>query len=70
MGDYTMDDSLGNVFIVEVTTRDGQMLTSQVDLQRDDPRRTLNYDQIVAKFQDCAQFAVNPIAQAAHQIGG
>ncbi len=59
---YSIDDSLGQAGIVEVTTTAGQRLERRVERPLGFPPRELSDTQLEAKFRDCAAHAANPVA--------
>ncbi|MFI5266508.1 MAG: MmgE/PrpD family protein [Chloroflexota bacterium] len=58
---YAIDGSLGTGGIVELTTSGGQALEAKVARALGHPPRELSWEQLVAKFRDCAQHALQPV---------
>ena len=59
---YAIDDSLGTGGIVELTTAAGQVLEAKVERALGHPPRELSWEQLAAKFRDCAGHALQPVA--------
>lgn len=53
-----IDYSVSNLQTIEVTLRGGEVLKAPVG----DKRRPLGYEQLAAKFRDCAQYAARPVS--------
>jgi len=60
--DYSIDESLNQSAIVEVTTKRGQTLRQRVDNPLGSAEHPMSYEQIVAKFKDCAKHSVRPLS--------
>ncbi len=58
---YTIDAELGSSGIVLLSTADGRRLESRADTPLGDLANPMSYEQIVAKFLDCARYAAQPI---------
>lgn len=56
--DCSIDSALGRSAVLEVTTQSGDSYNVRVDRAS-----TVNYDQLIAKFLDCAQYAARPISR-------
>ena len=69
---YAVDESLGRGGVVELTTTAGGKLEARVERALGHPPRELSYEQLVAKFRDCARHALHPVAvdQALELIAG
>lgn len=63
-----VDSPLGSWAEVAVHLGDGRTLARRVDVPKGDPRRPLSWDEIAAKFQDCASLVLEP--QGAQQTAG
>lgn len=56
--DCSIDRDIGRSAVLEVTTQKGDSYNVRVD-----KASTVNYDQLIAKFLDCAQYAARPISR-------
>ena len=58
---YAVDESLGGAGVVELTLTSGERLEAHVERPLGHPPRELTWDQLAAKFRDCAQHAATPV---------
>jgi 2-methylcitrate dehydratase PrpD len=65
--DYTVDSSLGNSGVVEISTSEGQQYTRRVDSAPRPSSNPLTYSGLVDKFMDCTEYAAQPIPRATRE---
>mgnify|MGYP003343798096 CR=1 FL=1 len=54
--------------ILEIKLKDGRMITGRADFGRGSPEQPMSFDDVAAKFEDCAQFAKWPAAKSKQVI--
>ena len=54
--------------ILEIKLKDGRRITGRADFGRGSPEQPMSFDDVAAKFEDCAQFAKWPAAKSKQVI--
>ena len=50
--------------IIEITLKDGRTISGRADVAKGNPADPMSYEEVAAKFLDCAHFAKWPVARA------
>jgi 2-methylcitrate dehydratase PrpD len=61
---YAIDESVGKVGVVQVTTTDGRTLEERVERPLGHPSKPLTRELALEKLFDCARYAARPIPEA------
>ena len=59
-GGPQLDFPIEGVAAVTVETRDEKRISARVETPKGDPRRPLTWDELAAKFRDCASLVLPP----------
>ena len=55
--------------IIEIKLQDGSVISGRADVAKGNPANPMSYDEVAAKFLDCAAFAKWPAAKAKAIVG-
>ena len=55
--------------IIEIKLKDGSVISGRADVAKGNPANPMSYDEVAAKFLDCAAFAKWPAAKAKAIVG-